>query len=234
MKRHSSGHRIGLITIGQSPRPDLLHALELSGRDDVAVLGALDSATEDDVLQMRWSPDNDELPLFTWYCGRPFILGKRRLSTYVQKAVSTIESRVSAVSILCTESFGEVKTSVTNIQIDRLLFNETASLINGRASRLLGVFVPVQGQVVPGEARWGLFANAQAICLRPKSEDYDIRGACQKLIERCGSIPDLVVLDCMGYGDMEARVVSEEMGCPTVLPVELLKAVLYRYLKVGV
>ncbi|MCL6444806.1 MAG: AroM family protein [Alicyclobacillus sp.] len=225
MNRH-----VSLITLGQSPRPDLLDALGLSGEDRVTLIGALDSLGGKQVNELKWVPGDEDLPLFTWYEGQEVMLARRRISRRLQDVVTTLPVSTTLVAILCTESFPDIRTDVPLLRIDKLLTQTVTALSVGHPLRL-GVLVPVPGQVVPGEARWNLFANAKACFLPPRSSESRILQACEVLKGRCDGFPDLVVLDCVGYGRKEVDIVSKSLGCTVIWPVEWVAMVLNRHLR---
>lgn len=228
--------RVALVTIGQSPRPDVMEALGLADRTDVTLLGALDELNVVQVQEMEWHPGDESLPLFIWYDQQAFIVNKHALSRHVVATVANaLKHEYSVVTVLCTESFPEIHVgrSIVNIRIDRLLFHTIQAMFSDRVAPRIGVLVPVTGQIVPGETRWGLVGEARAVCLPPRSDEVTVRDCCRELADLCGQMPDVVVLDCMGYGVRERAIIERELGVPVVWAVELLKSELHRYLRVS-
>ncbi|QSO47407.1 AroM family protein [Alicyclobacillus mengziensis] len=225
---------IALVTIGQSPRPDVISGLEMTEKSGVILAGALDGLTSLDVQAMAWQPTDPALPLFTWFEGDVVVLNKHLLSKRVAETVSKVSDGAAAVSVLCTESFPEIEVRRPSVMLrmDQLLFHTVNGLLAGRSRPRLGVLVPVEGQVVPGETRWSLAAEARAVCLPPRSVDETIQGVCKKLADLLDGEPDAIVLDCMGYGARERGKCEAYFGCPVVWPMELLKMQIHQYLHV--
>ncbi|WP_169794812.1 AroM family protein [Alicyclobacillus kakegawensis] len=220
-----------LITIGESPRPDPMDALGLAGHDGVTFIGALDTLREDQVAELRWNPDDEDLPIFTWFRGQEVILGRRRLYHRLRQVVSALPKRPSLIAILCTESFPGVGEGDFVLRIDKLLTQTVSALTVGHTR--LGVFVPVLGQVAAGEARWNLFAQSAACCLPPRSDESQIRESCRLMRERLGGTPHLIVLDCMGYTRQDLQTVSEEFDCTIIWPAELVRSILHRHMNIS-
>ena len=105
---------IGLLTIGQSPRPDMTADLNpiFEGKADYIEAGALDGLTKNQVESMK--PEPGEHFLVTRLTdGTVVTVASRYLSDLMQKQVSRLEAEgVSALMILCTEAFQPFDCSI--------------------------------------------------------------------------------------------------------------------------
>lgn len=215
--------RFGVVTLGQSPRPDLVDNLNLPQDIEVRVVGALDHATPQDVESLKWKEGDVDLPLFTKYDGEPIVISKNRLVPFLQKAIEQLETTVDLTTIACTESFPEITFSKPTIKIDQMLLNLSKSIVAGSKSRCFGIFMPVKDKISVAEARWGLVGHARAVHLQPFLTKTDILNACLELRQKIAE-PDYIVLDCMGYGKNELNILKEEFKKSIIiLPVHYLR-----------
>lgn len=218
---------IALVTIGQSPRQDLVAHTDIT----VPVLqaGALDLVNDKrDLERIEWKPGDSDLPLSTQYDGETVLLRRRALVPLLQRALESVEARgTETVSILCTESFPELRSRGTVVRIDRLIKSALNEAARNAGPLSVCVFVPTVGQVVPVEARWNLFVSSQVFELDPYATNETICRVCTAAVEGGRSF-NLALLDCMGYGKHVKRVVESELGCPVISPPQLLGEHLHR------
>lgn len=215
--------RFGVVTLGQSPRPDLVENLNLPQDIEVTVVGALDHATPVEVENLEWKKGDVDLPLFTKYNGQSIVISKNRLVPFLQKAIDQLEPNVDLTTIACTESFPEIFYSKPTFKIDQMLLNLSKSIVVGSGNCSFGVFMPVREKISVAEARWGLVGHARAVHLQPFLSKTDILNACLELRQKIAE-PDYIVLDCMGYGKNELNILKEEFkNSIIILPINYLR-----------
>jgi protein AroM len=212
---------VGLVTLGQSPRPDLVEQLRLSNAISTHVVGALDGIDPLGLKELLWHEQSEALPLVTRYNGESVLVANHALVPFLQKAVSALEEHVSSISILCTESFPQIRSCKPYIRVDRLLDEAIRKLSMPATGGNIAVFVPTAGQIVSAEARWSLAGYARACCLPPSAPEEVIQAACQQMHEKLPTV-DCVVLDCMAYGQQEAHITGEVFAGSVIWPAQLL------------
>ncbi|MBO0781957.1 MAG: AroM family protein [Ktedonobacteraceae bacterium] len=209
---------VGLITIGQAPRPDLVAHLNLPDTIVTRSAGALDDVNPQELRHLFWHEHQEALPLVTRYGDHSVLLANHALAPYLQRAVSRLQNDVDAVTILCTESFPQIESPVPYVRVDRLI---EQSLNQGAEGRYIAALVPTPGQIVPAEARWSLRGYARAYDLPPNADEDHIRQACAQLRDKLPHI-DCLVLDCMAYSRKEVAIAAETLHCAIIWPAELL------------
>jgi protein AroM len=81
----------------------------------------------------------------------------------------------------------------------------------------LGVFMPIAEQEAPMKDKWSQGEwEVAALALRPRTEGAELDAAAREMARRR---PDLIVLDCMGYGRAMKRRVREVTGIRVVLAI---------------
>jgi protein AroM len=208
--------KIGLLTIGQSPRSDVVpELLEAAGRDVVAVeRGALDGM--DSASIAAGFPQPGDRTLVTRIQGnREVKVARKFIIDRMRDGIEALEREGSSlIVLLCTGEFDELESSVPMLHPDRILRNLVGSIVN---SGTVGVMVPLQEQIDSTRMSWDGLGNGLVVeAASPYSESHAaIRGAAMRLV-RAGA--DLLVLDCFGYDKIMRSLVREATGKPVLLP----------------
>ena len=214
---------IGLLTIGQSPRPDMTADLDpiFEGKADYIESGALDGLTINQVESMK--PEPGEHFLVTRLAdGSMVTLASRHLSDLMQKQVSRLEAEgVSALMILCTEAFQPFDCSIPVIYPNDVL---KALVPMAAPCGHIGVILPEAGQMED-------FANVWKETVPDVTPAHGSPYAGDGSLERAAKSfahtdVDLIVLDCMGYSSGQQKMVSELSGKPVLLSRTLAAKVL--------
>src|SRR5690625_1135139 len=95
---------ITLLTIGQTPREDLLHPFkEEQFEEKLNMKGALDELTEEEIQLLE--KKNNENPLFVRTRNGSANIAHEYIEAELQKLVNEYESRSKAMVILCMGEF---------------------------------------------------------------------------------------------------------------------------------
>src|SRR4051794_31736752 len=96
---------IGLVTIGQSPRPDIREGYKaVLGPMPIIEAGALAGPAPAEVRDL--SPAVDDVPLVTLAHGDEVRIGKRAVTPLLQRAIDrVVAAGASVVAVLCTGHF---------------------------------------------------------------------------------------------------------------------------------
>lgn len=203
---------VGLVTIGQSPREDILAAM--FGPEPPARLveaGALDGLGDTAIQSL--APCEGELPLVSRLRdGREVLLAEARLIPALQRAVErVVADGAGLVVVLCTGEFPTLTAPVPIINPDRLLIGTVAAVLP--AGRL-GVLLPTTGQLDWMRGRWATARRAfHGAAVSPYTGREALAGAARSL---AAAGADLVVLDCMGFDRRMKQVVAEASGRPVI------------------
>jgi len=207
--------KVGFVTIGQSPRTDILSDIAplLTGID-VVERGALDDVDRSELPRLAPDGQVDDFPLASRLRdGTPVTLSKRKIYPLMQAAINAVvEQGVGAVVILCTGEFAHLHAPVLTIFPDRLLTHFVQAVLP--AGACLGVLAPLAAQVPVVTRRWSsICAETQVISLSPYAGFEEGIDAVSELI---GST--LIVMDCLGYNQGHKAAVQRRTGAPVVLP----------------
>jgi protein AroM len=215
--------RIGMLTIGQSPRTDILPGfLEILGEGyEVVEVGALDGLTLEDIERIDFRPD-DYLLVSRMRDGTEIRITKRFVLPLVQGKIRELEEAGVDLSIsMCTGSFPQFESRgliVTPQEIIKGVLKGT--LKRGR----LGVVYPAKEQRVKAESdyvREGV--QVYADYLSPYKGLDEIEQLAGRLSEQG---LDLVLLNCFGFSSEVRRVVADRTGVPVIQSNALVARVL--------
>jgi protein AroM len=213
---------IGMITIGQSPRVDVVpDMLEILGPDvDIRERGALDGLSREEIAALAPSP-GDELLVTRLADGTSVFVAKRHMVDRVQARVSELESSgVGMSALLCTGTFPRFHARRPLVEPQEVLLGLLRGLTwEGR----LGILTPSVPHVPQTEARWRAAGfDPLVVPLSPYQEEDPAALAAAGAALRGGKA-GLVVMDCIGFRRKTRDVLQRDLGVP-VLVANLLVA----------
>jgi protein AroM len=186
--------KIGFVTIGQSPRSDILEDLKpFLGTLKIIERGALDSLSSDEIEAV--APLPDETPYVSrLYDGSQVLLSPEKILHLLQKAVdSVVESGAEMVVVLCTGSLPTLQCPVPLLFPGRLLRSFVKGVLLPEG--ILGVVVPLSEQAATARESWNsITPHVHTASLSPYLDLAAEIEECQTL-EEC----HLIVMDCLGY-----------------------------------
>lgn len=213
---------LGILTIGQSPRPDIVPEFAALLGDSVEVLeaGALDGLNGDEIEAMK--PRDQDTLLITRLADGSFVTVAEHLivSCLELQAKKLFERGVKAVVLLCTGAFPGLKSDGWMIHADVILVNAVAAL---GAGRRLGVLCPEEEQFGWMRARWqGVSQDIYIQACLPSDSPVSLVESAQKL-EEMGA--ELIVMDCMGYTLKMQAEIRPGVKVPVILAKSLVASV---------
>jgi protein AroM len=142
--KHTSHKRIGVLTIGQSPRPDLVSPLlRLMPDCEIIQAGALDGNTPEEL------PDLSEAayPLVTeMQNGMVVLVDESFISPKLQQALNRLDAKgVAATLLLCAGTFANLHGTKPVYKP----FNIGCSVLKALNLNSIGLIAPVPEQKVP-------------------------------------------------------------------------------------
>ena len=229
---------IGAITIGQSPRVDVVPEMQALLGQDVEVLqaGVLDglSAKEIDLLAPAGNGDAEIARLR----GESSILVSRlrdgswvsmeegKILPLMQERICGLEAQgVSLIVMLCTGKFpDQFRSEVTLVFPQKLLYGIVPQL----ASRI-GILSPDVRQLPNSMQKWGSVArHVIAANANPYENAAGLEVAAEKFLE---DRVQLCVMDCIGYNCQMKQRLEELTGLPVILPRTLVARVISEMLE---
>lgn len=211
-----SSRGIGVVVIGQSPRPDIEAELRhvLDDRVPIRLVGALDGLSRAEIDRLRPTGSHDAL--FTNLPdGAGVVISKAEVTKRAQGQLDSLADAGIDVTLMnCTGVFEGL------VPRGHLIF--PSAVLTGLVQGLLpqgrlGVFMPIAEQEATMKDKWGRGEwEVSVLALRPRTAGAELDAAAR---EMAGRRPDLVVLDCMGYGQAMKRRVREVTGLRAVLAI---------------
>lgn len=205
---------VGLVTIGQSPRPDVVpDMVEIIGPGvEIREAGALDGLgrAEIDALAPR---GDDEILVTRLADGTPVFLGRQRIEGLLEQRIAALEAGgATLTALMCTGDFPRLRARRPIVQPQPILVGALRGISwPGR----LGVVVPSVPHVPQAVERWrGEGFEPVVVALSPyEEEDPAAVGRAAEGLRGSG----LVVLDCMGFRRKTRDEFRELIGAPVLL-----------------
>jgi protein AroM len=218
---------LGLLTIGQAPRDDVVPAMlpHLGSEAELVQAGCLDGLEPEQIDGL--APGPDDYVLTTRLAdGSSVVVGRRHVEAILPRKVGELAERgAAAVALLCTGEFSPgARAGIPLLHPDRVLAQTVAAVLEPRAT--LGVLTPLPSQVEQTRRKWAPIVGDGPLLVEaatPYGPPDRVAEAAQRL--RAGR-PSLVVMDCIGYLPAVKSVVRETVGCPVILANTLLARVL--------
>ncbi|UCH57354.1 MAG: AroM family protein [Candidatus Bathyarchaeota archaeon] len=214
--------KIGMLTIGQSPRDDILPLLkEILGEGfEILEAGALDDLSKEDLDRIEFKPD-DYLLISRMRDGTQVKITKRLILPLLQKRIHELEGKgVRLTVIMCTGKFPQFESKGLVVTPQEILKGVLkASLKRGK----LAVVYPAQEQTRMASE----FSREGVTIYSDHLSPYKGKDDLEQLAARLSmEDPDLILLNCFGFGSDVKKVVAERTGRPVIQSNTLVAKVL--------
>ncbi len=218
---------IGVVTIGQSPRIDVVPEIErlvcgANNSREVTFLekGALDGLSTEEIERLA-PEDEKDLLVTRLRNGTEVTVDKHLIRPGLEQAISELDREgADIIALLCSDEFSPFRSETPLIISARLLSGVLSSIfVTGK----LGVMVPSEKQVSGAtEAYHRLGFQPIAFGASP----YGGGGAVINAANRLRGEVSLVVMDCFGYNLEMKSQVRKITGTPVILVRSLLASAL--------
>ncbi|MFP6595489.1 MAG: AroM family protein [Dehalococcoidia bacterium] len=211
---------LGLVTIGQAPRPDFDAAFrEHLPSTEIKLLGALDGMS---VPQMDDLTGIDGVyPLHTLLSnGSTRDIDIKVLAPLVEaKARDLVDEGARAIAVCCAGDFPDIDCGVPVLRPGRLLPALAGAICR---TRNIGVVSPIASQMAPAKEKWERDGFSVRTAFASPYRHDEIEVAAREM-----SDPELevVILDCMGHGAEYRDEFTRLSGRPALLAQTLLAKV---------
>jgi len=215
--------KIGIITIGQSPRIDITFDLEEIWGNVVNVFekGCLDGLTLKKIQEMK--PKEGDYTLVTRLKnGVQVIIAKKDILPKIQEKIKELnEERVDVILFLCTGELPVMKSKALIIRPNELLHKTIFAIAGGKK---VGILVPLPEQKEQFKKEWLLSGVDTVIaCGSPyKDKEIYLKG----IEELSNKEISLIVMDCIGYSKEMKQKAKKLTDIPIVLPRTLIARVI--------
>ncbi len=207
--------RIGIITIGQAPRSDVVPDMAaILGREvEIVEAGAIDDLNTAEELATVAPRPGETVLVSRQRDGRQVQLARERIVPRLQASISLFERQgLAVILLLCTGQFEGFDYHGLLLEPDKLVCNFVAGVFG---AGLLGILVPEPEQVEQMARKWQAPGRQVIVATgSPYKSIADVERGARRL---CELNPQLVVLDCMGYRVEHKRLVADMVSCPVIL-----------------
>lgn len=206
--------KVGLLTIGQAPRVDLVPEMKmiLGKYVEIVEKGALDGLTLDEVKLLYPKEDNEVL-VTRMADGTEVKVSEKEIIPRVKNQIKRFEAEgINTVILACTGEFPAFDSSCLIIRPQRVLHHVVSAISEDLT---LGVIIPDQRQVEATKEKWAKVTSKVIVePASPYRQMEDIERAAKLLKE---SDVDIVLMDCMGYTFKMKDLVQKSIEKPVIL-----------------
>lgn len=207
--------RIGLLTIGQTPRTDITSEIApyLPHGVELIEVGVLDEFTTEEVSRKFQPGPTDVIYITRMRDSSQVMLGRDKIVGIMQEKIHVLNrAGVDIIILLCSGEFPHFHSDAPIVYPDRVLKGVVSSLsFDGKAA----VLIPLPEQVDYAKGKWsGFLKELEVLPISPyvaQMSDFEKVG--HMLRDR---IVRLVVMDCLGYTLMQRKLVMRKAGCPAI------------------
>lgn len=211
-----SKNTLGVILIGQSPRPDIVNQLRavIGTELKIEVKGALDGVPRSEIDTII--PHGSDDTLYTRLPGgEEVIISKKEVTKRAQAQIDHLaDGGLDVILMFCTGAFKGLRPRGHMIFPSMILTRVVEALLpKGR----LGIFTPLPAQVEQTMSKWTQGQWEVVVePLLPVESTPELAPAAKRMAKHR---PDLIVMDCMGYTSFMKKRIREIAGIRTVLAV---------------
>ncbi|TZE82290.1 AroM family protein [Calorimonas adulescens] len=203
--------RIGAVTIGQSPRTDIISEIKcILGDIEIIERGALDDLSRGEIEKLTPVKGVGKMLVSRLRDGTEVKLSEDKILGLMQQKIDELNGLgVDAILLLCTGEFPHFDSHALLIKPGDVIKGIVDSLDR---SVCLGVMVPDKGQIEMTLNKWSGFDNIVIAAASPYGVFDGIVKAAGKL-----NLCDIIVMDCMGYNLQMKEAVKKQSGRPVIL-----------------
>lgn len=202
---------LGLVTIGQTPRPDFeaVFARHAPGAT-IRVVGALDGLSPAVIAAL--ADDQDSYPLLVRLAnGTSAEVPLRQIVPRVEACARALAAEgARLVVVLCAGDFPVFECDAPVLFPGQLLPTAVGALYPGRP---IGVVTPIAGQAKAAQAKWTRDGFETVVAWASPTRPDEIEAAAEKVK---GKDLACVVLDCMGHDDEYRLEFARRCGRPVL------------------
>lgn len=220
--------RIGIITIGQSPRSDVIpdFLTTLGFLPSIEQLGLLDGLSCAEISSLSPRSSDEKTLVTRLQNGTEVKISEKYIVERLPKAISMIEARgVDLIVLFCTGELPPVHSNIPILYPSAIIYAVVSSILLSCSKKpRLCIIAPAGEQFPMLTRKWegtGCFLLFEA--LSPyTSKDSEILSCARKVAQlHC----DMIVLDCIGFTAKIKQVFLKTTGKPVILPRSLVARV---------
>jgi protein AroM len=206
---------VGALTIGQTPRDDIVGEMAVIIGPAVRIVqaGVCDGLTRVEIDALAPAPGDDDALIARLAAGGEVLLDKKKIVPRLQACLDRLQGQADAFVIMCAGTFPPFRSARPVLMPDRCLAAVVDAAFDGRR---LGVIVPIKEQQASSAARWSRVDRGVVVTVAsPYDEPARLVAAAEEL-QRAGV--SLVVMECQGFTSAMKQVVRDVARAPALLP----------------
>ncbi|HMM42570.1 MAG TPA: AroM family protein [Thermomicrobiales bacterium] len=224
--------RIGMVTIGQAPRDDVVPAMRayLPAGLEIVERGALDGLGRDET-RPYWAGEGEVGIVTRLRDGSSVLLSHARILPAMQATTDALvrDDGAELVVVLCGADWSALRSERLIVNPGTLFPGVIGSLAAGRR---LGIIKPDAGQVEKERARYsrlGIDATVTAASPYGGDERLELARAAAERLREAGC--ELVWMTCVGMDGPMRDIVARTTGVPVILAHALLARIVTELLE---
>lgn len=207
--------KIGTVTIGQSPRVDVIPDISAILGPEVEIIesGALDGLTKEEIA--KFAPEAGDYVLVTRLRdGSSVQVAERYITPRVEEKINAhFKNGISLVLLLCTGEFPDLEPAGLLLSPQKILFGVAAAVGSGRK---IGILTPSVDQVVQSEKRWSSVSErVKSLAASPYADGMTAVEKAALDLREWGA--EITILDCIGYTRPMQELVCKVTEKPAIL-----------------
>jgi protein AroM len=207
--------KLGMVTVGQSPRTDILPAMMEGLGQDVQVTekGALDGLSPEEVRSL--SPIGRTARLCTRLSnGTEVVVAKDRIIPMVQAKIDALNREgVELIVLLCTGQFPRFESRCLVLEAQKIVDRCVEAVICNQNT--MGLVIPLREQTEPARQQLcHITSQITVVTASPYGPRREVHRAAEALRDKN---VDLVVMHCMGFTRSHRKIVREITKKPVIL-----------------
>lgn len=221
--------KLGIITIGQSPRvdvlPDFIDALGFV--PEIEQRGLLDDLLGKEIASLAPTGALDETLVTRLRDGTEVKLSEKRAVEMLPQAVAYLENKsVDIIALFCTGEFPPVESRVPVLYPSAIVSFVVSAIFSSTKNRERTLCV-----VAPAKEQFGMLAKKWhsagcALAFESLSPYTGGESEIARCAERVAQLQcDMIVLDCIGYTEKIRKIFAAAAHAPVILPRSLVARV---------
>ncbi|WP_040984145.1 AroM family protein [Oceanobacillus jeddahense] len=201
-------HKIGVITIGESPRTDLIPEIKRFFSSNITFVerGVLDNLSNIELAEI--SPKNGQTTLISRKNnGTPVEMAKEKIIPMIQSIIDDLHHKVDLIILACTGVFPTFSSNIPIIYPDHLLNYVSQGIFKVKEN--IGVIVPLPEQINSIKAKWAT-AGFQAITATCSPYHFQEQAMIKAIVAFENANVNTVVLDCIGYTQPMKELIQKQ------------------------
>lgn len=205
---------LGVITIGQSPRNDVVSEMQAILGDKIEILqaGALDGLTREEILTFK-PVEGDYVLVSRLRDGGYVKFGESYIVPRLQECIDKLQEKCEAILFICTGKFPDIFQSKVPLLFPQQIIHSVVPKLSSRGK--IGVINPDKDQIKQCVDKWSeSIAYVEAVAGSPYTIEDEITKAAEELKDKD---VDLIVMDCIGYTLKMKDIVKKVTQKPVIL-----------------